>query len=79
MIYLSSNSNNVNVLYDDFINKLDNCQYACTLEKMNMKELKMKSKPWISRYVAKLIEHRNKLFKKKNKVAIQRKCKIAIQ
>ena len=32
-----------------------------------MKELKMKSKPCVSRYLAKLIEHRNKLFRKKKK------------
>ena len=37
------------------------------MKKMNMKELKMKSKPWVSGYLAKLIEHRNKLFKKKKK------------
>ena len=59
-------------MYDDFINKLDNCvNMHAPMKKMNMKELKMKSKPWVSGYLAKLIEHRNKLFKKKKEGAIQ--------
>ena len=37
------------------------------MKKLNMKELQMKSKPWVSRYLAKLIEHRNKLFRKKRR------------
>ena len=35
------------------------------IKKMNMKELKTKGKPWVSGYLAKLIEHRNKLLRKK--------------
>ena len=76
MIYLiqqwNCNSNNVNILYDNFINKLDNCvNMHAPMKKLNMKELQMKSKPWVSRYLAKLIEHRNKLFRKKKEGAIQ--------
>ena len=62
------NYNNVNIMYDDIINKLDNCvNMHAPMKKLNMKELQMKSKPWVSRYLAKLIEHRNKLFRKKRR------------
>ena len=37
------------------------------MRKLNMKELKLKSKPWISRELSKLIEHRNKLFRREKK------------
>ena len=63
------NCNSNNVLYNDFINKIDNCvNMHAPMKKLNLNDLKLKSKPWISRYLAKLIEHRNKLFRKKGAI-----------
>jgi len=35
------------------------------LKKMSLKEIKEKSKPWVTKHIQKLIKHRNKLFRKK--------------
>ena len=35
------------------------------LKKMSPKEIKEKSKPWVTKHIQKLIKHRNKLFRKK--------------
>ena len=60
------NSDNVNEMYNDFINKLENCaDMHAPMKKLNKKDLKKKSKPWITNDIIKLIEFRNKLFRKK--------------
>ena len=60
------NSNNVNEMYNDFINKLEKCvDVHAPMKKLNKKDLKKKSKPWITTDIIKLIEFRNKLFRKK--------------
>ena len=53
-------------MYNDFINKLEKCvDMHAPMKKLNTKELKKKSKPWITNDLIKLIEYRNKLFRKK--------------
>ena len=60
------NSNNVNEMYNVFINKLEKCvDVHAPMKKLNKKDLKKKSKPWITTDIIKLIEFRNKLFRKK--------------
>ena len=62
------NDDDTNVLYDDFIWRLSNCvDRHVPLKKLNKKQLKLKSKPWINTFIIKLIKHRDKLFSRKKK------------
>ena len=54
---------NVNDQFNDFYFKLE----GCTIKKINPKETKLMSKPWISNELIKMINVRNKLFRRKKR------------
>ena len=70
-IYMQKWENNltdVNELYDEFITKLNSCvDKHAPIKKLTKKEIKMKSKPWITVNIRKLIDQRNKLFNRKKR------------
>ena len=56
----------VNDKFEDFYMQLNQCvNRHVPLKKMSPKEIKEKSKPWVTKHIQKLIKHRNKLFRKK--------------
>ena len=58
-----SQSNNVNDRYSEFIFKLEGCvSRHAPLKKLSKKEIKIKSKPWITPIILKKIKQRNAIF-----------------
>jgi len=58
----------INELYGEFITKLNSCvDRHAPIKKLTKKEIKIKSKPWITANIRKLIDHRNKLFNRKKR------------
>ena len=64
----NNNLSNVNDQFNDFYWCLGGCvdQHA-KLKKVKMKELKLNSKPWITPEIARMIKHRDNLFKPKKR------------
>ena len=61
-------STDVNVLYDDFIWRMQGCvERHAPLKKINKKDLKLKSKPWINNNILRMIKRRDKLFERKKR------------
>ena len=61
-------SNDSNILVDDMIRKLQSCaDRHAPVKKLNVKEIKLKSKPWITNDILKLIKMRDKLFARKKR------------
>ena len=61
-------SQDVNVLFNDFSWRLKGCVVRhAPLKKLNKKQIKLQSKPWISKEILKQIKDRNKLFVKMKK------------
>ena len=59
---------NVNDQFNDFYWKLEDCvERHAPVKELSSKEIKMKSKPWITPNIHKLIRNRNKLFKRKKR------------
>ena len=59
---------NVNDQFNDFYWKIEGCvERHAPVKELSTKEIKMKSKPWISPNITKLIKYRNKLFKRKKR------------
>ena len=59
---------NVNDQFNDFYWKIEGCvERHAPVKELSTKEKKMKSKPWISPNITKLIKYRNKLFKRKKR------------
>ena len=59
-------TNDVNSKFDDFLWRVEGCvDRHAPLKKMNKKQIKLKSKPWINGYILKMINHRERLFRKK--------------
>ena len=55
--------NNIDEKYKDFLNKVEACvERHAPLKKLNKKELKRKSKPWITPIILNKIKHRNTMF-----------------
>jgi len=58
----------VNELYEEFITKLNSCvDKHAPIKKLTKREMKIKSKPWITMNVRKLIDQRNKLFNRRKR------------
>ena len=58
----------VNDQFNDFFWKLNGCvERHAPIKELSPKEIKMKSKPWITPDITKLIRNRNKLFKRKKR------------
>ena len=58
----------VNDQFNDFYWRLESCvERHAPIEKVKKKDLKLKSKPWITPEITKLIKQRNKLFKRKKR------------
>ena len=63
--------NNINPLdinskFVNFLSKIENClDHHAPLKKLNRKQNRKISEPWINNYIIKMISHRNRLFKKK--------------
>ena len=63
-----NDSNNVDVLFNDFYWKLDACvNKHAPLKTLTRKQLQLKAKPWITPMISKLISRRNKIFKRKKR------------
>ena len=61
-----STDNSTNKYFDNFLTTFENCVDKHTpKKKLNKKQIKKLSKPWINNYILKLISHRERLFKKK--------------
>ena len=61
-------SDDIDIVYDDFIWKLQGCvDRHAPLKKVTKKELKLKTKPWITNTIVHMIKHRNKLFERKKR------------
>ena len=59
-------TNDVNSKFDDFLWRVEGCvDRHAPLKKLNKKQIKLKSKPWINGYILKMINHRERLFRKK--------------
>ena len=59
---------NVNDQFNDFFWKLNGCvERHAPIKELSPKEIKMKSKPWITPGITKLIRNKNKLFKRKKR------------
>ena len=59
-------SRGTNAKFDDFIWRLEDCvNRHAPLKKLNKKQLNKISKPWITKFILKMISHRDKLFHKK--------------
>ena len=51
---------------EDFLWRLEGCiDRHAPLKKLNKKQLNKISKPWINKFILKMISHRNRLFRKK--------------
>ena len=58
----------MNNQFNDFFWKLNGCvERHAPIKELSPKEIKMKSKPWITPDITKLIRNRNKLFKRKKR------------
>ena len=61
-----STDNSTNKYFDNFLTTFENCvDKHAPMKKLNKKQIKKLSKPWINNYILKLISHRERLFKKK--------------
>ena len=61
-------STDSSVLMSDFIWRLDGCTNRhAPLKKLNAKDIKLKSKPWITQEISKMIKIRDKLFTRKKR------------
>ena len=62
----NNDPHDTNQNYNNFFTKLVECtnRYA-PIRKLNRKEMKLKSKPWITPLIQKKIKHRNRLFARK--------------
>ena len=59
---------NVNESYKDFFTKLEgSVNRHAPLNKLSPKEIKLKSKPWLSVAILKMIKMRNKVFARKKR------------
>ena len=62
------NSEDSNVLFNDFYFKLNGCvDRHAPIKKLSSKEVKLKSKPWITADLSKMIKIKNKLFQRKKR------------
>ena len=72
-----NNSYGINEKFNTFLSKLENCiDLHAPIKKLNRKQIRKTSKPWINLYIIKMISHRNKLFKKKKENPLNNKIKI---
>ena len=72
-----NNSYGINEKFNTFISKLENCiDLHAPIKKLNRKQIRKTSKPWINLYIIKTISHRNKLFKRKKENPLNNKIKI---
>ena len=64
----NNNLSNINDKLNDFYWRLEGCvDRHAPLKKVKMKEQKLNSKPWITPEIARMIKHRDNLFKRKKK------------
>ena len=64
--WTAKNPAGTNPKIDDFLWRLEGCiDRHAPLKKMNKKQLNKISKPWINKFILKMISHRDRLFKKK--------------
>ena len=62
----STDGNNTNIYFNNFLTTLETCiDKHAPMKKLNRKQIKKLSKPWINNFILKLISHRERLFKKK--------------
>ena len=61
-----NNSQGTNAKFDNFLSRIDKCvDLHAPIKKLNRKQIKKISKPWINNYIIKMIAHRDRLFKRK--------------
>ena len=67
---------NVNDLFKDFYTKLEaSVDRHAPLKKLTPKEITIKSKPWLSTEILKMIKFRNKIFARKKRQPENENCK----
>ena len=72
-----NNSYGINEKFNTFLSKMENCiDLHAPIKKLNRKQIRKTSKPWINLYIIKMIPHRNKLFKRKKENLLNNKIKI---
>ena len=65
---LNNQNLNINVKFDIFYDKVHSTViHHAPMKKVNKKQLKLRSKPWITLHIQKLIKHRDKLLRKLKK------------
>ena len=65
-----------NELYNDFLSKLESCiDDHAPVKKLNRKQYRKATKPWITSYIIKMISHRDRLFKKKKENPLNQRIK----
>ena len=63
--------------FNDFYWRLEGCvDRHVPLKKLSKKDIKLKSKPWITRAIMKMINERSKLFKRKKRQPMHENVKI---
>ena len=61
----ASNFTDTNSTFDDFVWRIEDCvDRHAPFKKLNKKQVKKNSKPWINNDIIKMIRHRDRLFKK---------------
>ena len=72
-----NSSYSINEKFNTFLSKMENCiDLHARIKKLNRKQIRKTSKPWINLYIIKMISHRNKLFKRKKENPLNNKIKI---
>ena len=65
---LNNQNLNINVQFDGFYDKIHSTViHHAPLKKVNKKQLKLRSKPWVTPHIQKLIKHRDRLLRKLKK------------
>ena len=58
-----STDNNTNIYFNNFLTTLETCiDKPAPMKRLNRKQIKKLSKPWINNFILKLISHRERLF-----------------
>ena len=71
-----SSHDNVNDSFKDFYTKLEaSADRRAPLKKLTPKEITIKSKPWLSTEILKMIKFRNKIFARKKRQSENENCK----
>ena len=72
-----NNLEETNIKFDDFLWRLNGClERHAPIKKLNKKQIKKMSKPWINKYILKLISKRDRLFQKRKENPLNNEIKF---